>query len=155
MHITLFTIGKLKDVFFGEAQLHFEKMLRPFCQLRIEELHDEPIRKNEPRKQILQREGERILKCISSDDPVVVLDETGKQYASARFAQWIEGYKDRGEHVQCIIGGPYGVSPEVKQRATAIISLSDLTFPHQLARIVFLEQLYRAFTILHGKPYHY
>ena len=155
MHITLFTIGKLKDSFFGEAQLHFEKMLRPFCHLTIEELHDDPIRKREPQEHIIQREGERILKWLSPDDPVIVLDEKGKQFSSAHFSQWIGNYKDRGDHLQCIIGGPYGVSEAVKKRATAIIALSELTLPHQLARIVFLEQLYRAFTILHGKQYHY
>jgi 23S rRNA (pseudouridine1915-N3)-methyltransferase len=155
MHITLFTIGKLKDTFFGDAQVHYEKMLRPFCHLTIEELHDDPIRKSEPKERIIQREGERILKWISPDDPLIVLDERGEQFSSLSFAQWMGRYKDQGASLQFVIGGPYGVSPHVKQRAIKIISLSPLTLPHQLARIVFLEQLYRAWTILQGKQYHY
>lgn len=155
MYITLFTIGKLKDQFFAEAQSNFEKMIRPYCQLHIEELHDEPLYDSIPPSVIVQKEGERILKWMYPDRTTIVLDAQGKQYTSEQFSEKLRMYKDQGIHLQFVIGGPYGLSPEVKKKAQEVISLSSFTFPHQLARIVLLEQLYRAFTLIVGKKYHY
>lgn len=155
MQITLFTIGRLKDRFWGDAQNHFEKMLRPYCQLDIEELKDEPLTKGITSQEAKKREGERILKWVDTKLPLIIMDDKGKSFSSHEFSTWLATFHNKGGKLQFVIGGPYGIDDSVKKQATAILSLSALTLPHQLARIVFLEQLYRAFTILKGKTYHY
>ena len=100
-------------------------------------------------------EGEQVLKRIRPADFLILLDETGKMFGSVEFAHYLEGLEGRTGHVVFVIGGAYGFSEEVYNRADAKLSLSRMTFPHQLVRLIFTEQLYRALTILKGEPYHH
>ena len=96
-----------------------------------------------------------ILKTISTSDFVVLLDEHGTEYRSMEFAKWVEKRRNSGRDLVFVIGGPYGFSPDVYNRADALISLSRMTFSHQMVRLIFVEQLYRACTIIKGEPYHH
>lgn len=102
-----------------------------------------------------EREGELILKQIQQTDTVVLLDEHGREYRSVEYATWIEKKQLSCRRLVFVIGGPYGFSPAVYQRANEQISLSKMTFSHQMVRLIFTEQLYRACTIIKGEPYHH
>ena len=102
-----------------------------------------------------QREGELILKNVSPTDDVILLDEHGKEMRSVEFAQWIHQKQLNSRRLLLVIGGPYGFSPEVKKRANGEISLSKMTFSHQMIRLLIAEQIYRAHTILKNEPYHH
>lgn len=101
------------------------------------------------------KEGEMILKVVSPSDDVVLLDEHGAEYRSIEFASWLEKKRNSGRNIVFIIGGPYGFSPDVYKRANGKISLSKMTFSHQMVRLIFTEQFYRACTIIKGEPYHH
>lgn len=108
------------------------------------------------REQIKQKEGELILKCIRPSDNVILLDEHGKEFRSLEFAARLEEMMSRvGKDIVFVVGGAYGFSDSVYKRADSMVSLSKMTFSHQLVRTVFVEQLYRAFTIMRGEPYHH
>ena len=102
-----------------------------------------------------QAEGELILRSVTPASWVVLLDEHGREFRSIQFADWLQKTMSAGRDIVFVIGGPYGFSPEVYSRANAQISLSQMTFSHQMVRLVFIEQLYRAMTILRGEPYHH
>ena len=106
-------------------------------------------------KEVQNQEAALMLKRIKATDHVVLLDERGKEYNSISFAEHLNALEGRVNHLVFVIGGPYGFSEEVYRMAQAKISLSRLTFSHQLVRLIFLEQLYRAYTILKGEPYHH
>lgn len=154
LKLTLITIGKLKDGFYREAQAHYAKLLGGFCDLEIVEVADEPITGNDPEK-IITKESARLETLIKPDALNIALDPTGKEYGSPEFSAWLMGNKDTGKHIRLFVGGPYGLSRDFVGKCNASISLSKLTFPHQLARIILLEQLYRGFTIGEGRKYHY
>ncbi len=155
MDIKLFTIGKLKDDFYRATEHHYQKLLSSFCRLEIVELKDEKILKNSSVSVVVEKEGERIIDALQSGKKTIALDAKGKQYSSEEFAAFVQQHKDTGVSLQFVIGGPYGLSNKVKEKVDEKLSLSSFTFPHQLARIVLLEQLYRGFTIMKGKRYHY
>ena len=106
-------------------------------------------------KEVQEKEGKLLLKRLKSGDFMILLDERGKEYYSISFAEYLNGLEGRVNHLLFVIGGPYGFSEEVYARADAKLSLSKMTFSHQLVRVIFMEQLYRAFTILKGEPYHH
>ena len=106
-------------------------------------------------KEVQDKEGRLILKQVKPGDHMALLDEGGQTYTSISFAEHLNGMEGRVNHLLFVIGGPYGFSEEVYLRANEELSLSRLTFSHQLVRLLFLEQLYRAFTILKGEPYHH
>ena len=117
---------------------------------------------NEPRgmanmsqQQVKDREGDAIMKHIEPGDYVVLLDEKGIEMSSREMASWLQKRQMAGRRIVFVIGGPYGFSSQIYSRADAKLSLSRLTFPHQLVRVIFTEQLYRACTILKGEPYHH
>ena len=102
------------------------------------------------------REGKKILQAFVNDDWVILLDETGKEFRTTEFSEYLEkAFMMSRKRIVFVIGGPWGFSEEVNQRADFRISLSRMTFPHQLVRLLFLEQLYRVFTIIRGEPYHH
>ena len=101
------------------------------------------------------KEGEMILKVVYPSDDVVLLDEHGAEYRSIEFASWLEKKRNSGRNIVFVIGGPYGFSPDVYKRANGKISLSKMTFSHQMVRLIFTEQFYRACTIIKGEPYHH
>jgi 23S rRNA (pseudouridine1915-N3)-methyltransferase len=154
LKLTLITVGKLKDGFYREAQAHYSKLLGGFCDLEIVEVADEPITGNDTEK-IITKESAKLEALIRSDALNVALDPTGKEYGSPEFSAWLMSNKDTGRHIRLFVGGPYGLSRDFLVKCDQNISLSKLTFPHQLARIVLLEQLYRGFTIGEGRKYHY
>lgn len=157
MNVTLICVGKLKEKFFVDAVNEYQKRLKKFCNFKIIELPDEKTNalsdsgKNDIVK---EKEGKRILEKIPEGAFVYALAIEGKQYDSEGFSKLIEKNMMNGSNFVWIIGGSLGLSDEVLMRANAKVSFSKLTFPHQLMRVIFSEQLYRAFKIMHNEPYH-
>ena len=158
MNITIYAVGKIKEKFYRQAMEEYEKRLGRYCKLKIVEVADEktPDKASELQEaQIRDKEGERILAHIKEDAYVIALAIDGKQRSSEEMAAWMEDLGVRGEsHLQFLIGGSLGLSQAVLNRADTKISFSRLTFPHQLMRVILLEQIYRSFRIIKGEPYH-
>ncbi len=156
MKIRLIWIGKPDGDIFNEAIQHYTQKVKfytPFETVAIPYLKNTQSLSREEQK---KREGELILKKIVPGDFVVLLDENGQEYTSEKFARFIQQQSVNGTRsVVFVIGGAYGFSEAVYARGNGKIALSKLTFPHIMARLVFTEQLYRAFSILHGEPYHH
>lgn len=155
MKVTLLTVGKTDVAWVKQGlTLYSERLTHyvPFCVTEIPELKKVS---SLSREQIKQREGELILKAVKPADDVVLLDERGKQYSSLEWADVIGKKLVAGKDIVFVIGGAYGFSEAVYQRANGAVSLSKMTFSHQMVRTIFTEQLYRAFTILKGEPYHH
>ena len=155
--ITLIAVGKIKEKYFTEGVNEYVKRLSAFCDFKIVEIAEENYKKTDAalEERIRLKEGERISKALSGfTGKVFALAIEGKKSDSKSFAKVIGGCAAAGENVAFIIGGSYGLSDGVKTRADALISFSDMTFPHALFRLIFTEQLYRAFTIVNGKNYH-
>lgn len=151
--ITLLCIGRLKTPWAFEASSQYIQRLRTTTQLTIEELS--ASKEKDPDKQ-RDDESEKIMDRLEKlDGEVWVLDETGKAKTSEEFSQLIGQSKDRGEHLIFVVGGAYGLSSEVKNSARHTLKLSDMTLPHELCRVLFLEQLYRAGEMLKGSGYHH
>lgn len=158
MKITVICVGKLKERYWKEAINEYSKRLTKYCKLNIIELPDEKapetISKAEE-QQVCQKEGQRILKAIKEDSIVVALAIEGKMLSSEQLAAQIQ--KDTVEgisHIVFIIGGSLGLSQEVIKKADRILSFSAMTFPHQMMRVILLEQIYRAMRIIKKEPYH-
>lgn len=124
----------------------------PFSITTIPELKNSKSLSEDQQK---EREGELIMKQLQASDTVVLLDEHGSQMRSIKFASWLQKMHNSARRLVFVIGGPYGFSPALYQRANQKISLSPMTFSHQMVRLVFTEQIYRACTILKGEPYHH
>lgn len=158
INITIITIGKIKEKYFTSAIEEYSKRLSRYCKLEIIELKDEPTPDNPSERErdiVLQKEGARILEKIPVPAHVTALCIEGKQMSSEKFADNIVKLASNGEsHQVFIIGGSMGLSSDVKARADFKLSFSEMTFPHQLMRVVLLEQLYRAFNINAGGKYH-
>lgn len=158
MKITLICVGKLKEKYLSEGVKEYEKRLSRYCTLDIIELADEKTPDNAGEaleEQIKRKEGERILKALKDDSYCIALAIDGKQLSSEELAEKIEDLGITGNsNISLIIGGSLGLSNEVLNRADYKLSFSRMTFPHQLMRMILLEQLYRAFRIIHRQPYH-
>lgn len=158
MKITLITVGKIKESFYREAVLEYRKRLSRYCSLEIKEAEDERTPdgiSDTEKEQILKKEGGRIEKLLPENAYVVTLEIEGKSYTSEAFAQEIAGLGVRGQSsIVFVIGGSLGLHNSIKKRADLALSFSKMTFPHQLMRVILLEQLYRAFRIINGEPYH-
>lgn len=158
MKITVITVGKLKEKFFCDAVREYGKRLGRYCRLEIQETADEKTPKEASevhREQILQKEGERIGRLIPEDAFVITLEIEGKKLSSVEFAKEIERLGVSGtSHIVFVIGGSLGLHHTIKERADLAVSFSDMTFPHQLMRVILLEQIYRAYRIINGEPYH-
>lgn len=155
MKITLLTVGKTDVKWVRDGMELYQGRLSHYIKLVVEEIPELKNVKALSHEQIKTKEGELILKSLSPDDRVVLLDERGAEYSSIEFSQKLQDGLNRGSDLVFVIGGAYGFSPEVYKRANAKISLSRMTFSHQMVRAIFLEQLYRAFTIIKGEPYHH
>ncbi len=147
MKIKVIWPGKTKEQFILEGVNKYLKLLRPYTDISVIELKEEKGRDNI--QKMIEKEGERILKIGA---PYTLLDERGAALASGEFAEYISGHT---HPVNFVLGGAYGVSDEVKKTAQNIISLSKMTFTHEMSRLFFIEQLYRAFTIIHKRGYHH
>ena len=158
MKITLITVGKIKEKYFTDAIAEYAKRLSRYCKLEIVEVPDEktPDGASESlENQIKEKEGERILSKISEGAYVVALAIEGKQLSSEELADKMEKWNVNGiSHLVFIIGGSLGLTPKVLNRADFKLSFSKMTFPHQLMRLVLLEQIYRSFRIRNNEPYH-
>ncbi|MCR5032678.1 MAG: 23S rRNA (pseudouridine(1915)-N(3))-methyltransferase RlmH [Lachnospiraceae bacterium] len=158
MQIKILTVGKIKEAYFRDAVAEYSKRLSRYCKLSIVEVKDEKAPENLSEKeclQIKQAEGEKLLAKIGEDDHVIALAIDGKKYTSEAFSSHMEQvYMKESGTVVFVIGGSLGLSEEVLKRSNEKLSFSDMTFPHQLMRVIFLEQLYRAFRISSGEPYH-
>jgi len=153
MKIYIIQIGKTKDKNIAELVSEYIKRTSPYAKVEFITLNEEKLTSSKTKEKIIELEGEKILKNISSEF-VVALDEKGKQFASTDFARIIKKQKDAGQKITFIIGGAYGLSNEVKAKANLILSLSKMTFTHEMARLFLMEQVYRAFSIIAGKGYH-
>jgi 23S rRNA (pseudouridine1915-N3)-methyltransferase len=156
MRVTFLTVGKTDEAWLKEGIDKYIKRLKHYTRLTIVDLDELKNAKTLSRDQQKVKEGELILKKIAPLDHVIVLDENGIQLSSQQFAAYIDK-KALGsvDHLVFVVGGPYGFDREVYDRANDKISLSAMTFSHQMVRLFFVEQLYRAFTILKGEPYHH
>ena len=158
MKIKIVTVGKLKEKYLKDGIAEYSKRLSRFANLEMIELADEktPDRaSNSENQKILELEGTRILSKITDRDFVIVLAIEGKTLSSEEFSKQLEQAPINGfSTLTFVIGGSLGLSPQVKKRANLSISFGRLTLPHQLMRLVLVEQIYRAFTIQQGSPYH-
>jgi len=155
MRITLIETGKTRDPFIREGVELFRSRVIHYVPFQIDTLPDLKNTRNLGMKEVQEREGQILLKRLKPGDFMILLDERGKEFHSISFAEYLNGLEGRVKHLLFVIGGPYGFSEEVYKRADASLSLSKLTFSHQLVRVIFMEQLYRAYTILKGEPYHH
>ena len=158
MKITLITVGKIKEKYLDAAIGEYAKRLSRYCRLEIIQTPDEktPDGASEAQEcQIRDREGERILSHIRDGAYVIALSIGGKALSSEEFSEYIENLGLKGKsHIQFVIGGSLGLSEAVLKRADFQLSFSRMTFPHQLMRVILLEQIYRGFRIMNGEPYH-
>lgn len=153
MKVKIITVGKNTSGFVADAVLEFEKRLRTAVDLEIVYLKEVTVHDDEERVKI--DEGDKIIQAIPGDYFKIVLDENGKEFTSHQFAQKFENIRDfEGGKVAFIIGGPLGLSDDVRDAADIILSMSKMTFTHQMVRVFLLEQIYRALQILQGTGYH-
>jgi len=148
MKIILCWVGKTKDTHIQEGIKKYLTFLRPYASVEVVEIKEE--KGTLPVEEIKAREGQRILRQVND---FILLDETGQQFSSVEFARFLKSFESGT--VRFVIGGCYGTSDAVHKGAKAILSLSRLTLTHEISRLILLEQLYRAFTIIHNKKYHY
>lgn len=158
MKITVLTVGKIKEKYLKDAIAEYSKRLSKYCKLEIIEVADEktPDQASEAvEEQIREKEGERLLKHIKEGAFVITLEIRGKQLTSEELADKIEKLGVSGvSHIVFVIGGSIGLGRAVMERSDYALSFSKMTFPHQLMRVILLEQIYRSYRIIQGDPYH-
>lgn len=158
MKISILTVGKIKEKYLRDAIAEYSKRLGRYCKLEIIEVSDEKTPDNASETvedAIRNKEGERLLKYIRDDAFVITLEIGGEQLTSETFARKINELGIRGtSHIQFVIGGSIGLGKEVLKRSDYALSFSKMTFPHQLMRVILLEQIYRSYRIISGEPYH-
>ena len=159
MDIKIIAVGKIKEKFYKDAIDEYLKRMQAYNKVEIIEVADEMAAENLSEKeleQVKEKEGERILGKISKEDYVVSLEILGKQIDSIEFAKFIENEmaEGLGRNLVFIIGGSNGLAKEVSQRSNKKLSFGKMTYPHQLMRVILTEQIYRAYRIINGHPYH-
>lgn len=158
MNITIVCVGKIKEAFYKDAVNEYAKRLSRYCKFQVIEVADEktPDQTTEHEEDLIrQKEAERILKQIKEDAYVIALAIQGKKLDSVAFSEYIEQLGVQGKsNLVFVIGGSLGLHSTVLKRADDQISFSDMTFPHQLMRVILAEQIYRGFRIMNGEPYH-
>ena len=153
--IKLIVVGKTKEDWIKEGIYHYQKLLKKYVDLKIIEIKEEKITKSKDEKTILDSEGERIARHLEKEALRIVLDAKGKEFSSEKFAGFLKENLNRGyNHFIFILGGALGVSEKILEVCPVKLSLSQMTFTHELSRIIILEQIYRAFSILAGAKYH-
>lgn len=154
LDITILAVGKIKEEYFKKACGEYVKRLSPYARISIEEIPYKPFHHDGEKNKVKQKEGERIKRFLEKrgECEVFVLDERGREYTSKQFAGTLEKIS---KPIVFVIGGSLGMSEDVLSLPHKKIALSSLTFPHELVRVILLEQIYRATTIIHGKTYHY
>ena len=156
--VTIICVGKLKEKFYKEAVEEYTKRLKGYCKLNIVELAEQRLSKNPSLGEILtamEKEGDAIRTKIPPNSSVIALAVEGTMRSSEELAQMISTWShNASKHLVFVIGGSYGLHPSIKAGAWAALSMSPMTFPHHLARVMLLEQIYRAFKIQEGSDYH-
>ena len=156
MNVRLINIGKTTVPYLKEGELVYEKRLRHYLNFERIDLKEVKTSKNQSNALLKKSEAELLLKMIKPKDIVIILDEKGDQYSSENFSKWLNNKEIRGlKQLVFIIGGAYGFDKSIYNRANEKLSISKMTFSHQMIRLLFLEQLYRAKTILNGEKYHH
>ena len=152
MKITLLTVGKIKEKFLRDAIAEYSKRLSKYCKLEIIEVdHASEV----VEKSIRDKEGERLMRYIRDDDYVITLEIGGKMLDSVAFSRQLENLGIRGQsHICFVIGGSIGLGDALVKRSDYALSFSKMTFPHQLMRVILLEQIYRSYRIMTNQPYH-
>lgn len=148
--IKIICVGKIKEKFFKEAILEYQKRLTKYSKLEIIELPDFSLKPEQNK----EKEGELILKNIKEKDYVITMEIMGKKLDSIELANFLNKAQIENSNIVFVIGGSNGLSDEVKNRSNYALSFSNLTFPHQLFRVILLEQIYRAFKIINNESYH-
>lgn len=158
MRITILTVGKIKESYLREAVQEYSKRLGRYCRLEILETADEktPDRlETAAAQQVREREGERLLKRLPADSYVITLEILGRQLSSEKFAQKIDNLAVQGvSHIVFVIGGSLGLGRNIREKSDFALSFSEMTYPHQLMRVILLEQIYRSYRIINKEPYH-
>ena len=155
MKTTLILVGKTTGKLYAEAIEDYACRISHYTPFNIKVIPDLKNSKSLSEKQQKEKEGELILKSIEDKSLVVLLDERGKEYRSVDFASWFGNKQQTVKSLTFVVGGPYGFSQAVYDRADGMVSLSRMTLSHQMVRLVFIEQVYRACTILKNEPYHH
>ncbi len=155
LDVTIVSVGSIKERYWQEAIGEYLKRLQPHAKVQTIEVPEEKITHVTDRDRIIAKEAERILAAIPKDTSVIALDRAGKTYSSREWADQLDDWSRFAKKLTFVIGGPLGLAPVVLERATVIMSLSKMTFTHQMTRVILLEQLYRAGMILSGGQYHY
>lgn len=156
MKIILLVVGKTNDSYLSKAILDYENRLKHYIPIQIKLIPDIKNTKNMPFEVQKEKSCESILKFIQDSDEVVLLDERGKEFTSVQFADFMEKKMSTvSKRMVFVIGGPYGFSESLYSRSNGKLSVSKMTFSHQMIRVIFIEQLYRAMTIIKGEPYHH
>ncbi len=158
MRVMILCVGKIKERYFTDAIAEYAKRLSKYCNFEIIEVMDEKTPENASMAsvvQILEKEGKRLLDKIKEDYCVCTLEIKGNRLSSKQLAGWIEKQAVDGKsNLVFVIGGSLGLHESVLKRANFRLSFSDMTFPHQLMRVILCEQIYRSFRIIHNEPYH-
>lgn len=153
MRVTLLCVGKTSDKYLLEGIAIFTKRLSHYCTFNIQIVKD--VKATRDKAALMDSEGRSMMKALKDEDTVILLDEIGKPYTSTGFASYIERHMVQStRHLVFVIGGAYGFADVVRQRANGTMSVSTMTFSHQMIRLFFAEQLYRAFTIIRNEKYH-
>lgn len=155
LKLTILAVGKIKERYFRDALDEYLKRLGPYAKINLNEVAPESFRDNGEKEKSKKSESERIMKYLDKypTSQVILLSERGKEYDSLKFSKLLK--KNENEHLIFVIGGALGYSEELLNFCEKKLALSQMTFPHEMARIVLLEQIYRAMTIAIGKNYHY
>ncbi len=158
MKIKIYAIGKIKEQYLKDGINEYVNRIKPYSQIEIIEVNDEPVRDN-PNESDIQKcidlEGKKVLKLLKPSDFLIGLDLNKKELNSVRFADYLQNsFVSGGSNISFVIGGSYGLSDELKKRCNDSISLSKMTFLHQMTRLILLEQIYRAFKISRNETYH-
>ncbi len=156
--VKMICVGRMREKFYLDAFAEYRKRLQPYCRFELIEPNEQRLPEHPSEKEIaaaLEREAQEILKAVPSDARLVALCVEGRQVPSEGLAEMIAETENSGKPKICfVIGGSYGLAPSVKNRADCCLSMSRMTFPHHLARVMLIEQLYRAFKINEGAHYH-
>ncbi len=156
MKIKLICVGKTTSNYLITGENEYLSRLKHYCQVEKIEIPELKNAKKMRKEQIKKEEGTLILEKINISEQIILLDEGGKSYTSINFSKHLQKRLNQGgKSIAFVVGGAYGFSAEVYSKSTGKISLSEMTFSHQMVRLFFLEQLYRGFTILKGEPYHH
>ena len=158
MKIRVLAVGHLKEQYWRDAQNEYIKRLQPYAKVELEEVDDLPSAKNASdaeMEEVKIKENAKLLMKIKPNEFVVLLDLGKEQHDSVQLSKDLDKWmRDGGSNVTFVIGGSLGLSEEMRKRGNAVLTLSKLTFTHQMVRVILLEQIYRSFKILHNEPYH-